>query len=504
MLNVDDVGLRHEWLEGYEFVDYRVIGIPVYRLVTDAIVLARTPLSSLQSFILRSIALKLGDTRDIANTLGLDFETTEKVVGVLKGDSLIRECFDPARSMDVLEMTVRGDEVLKEDGQVAPQERTEFVEFEGWLRKPIRIRQDSLFSARQIRDQGGLLMPSIPSKPPRLSEISMGDVETVLRGRDVLESGERLLEMKRIVRRLLKYRVGIGILHRRIEGNELRLTTVMVGGAPSEEHGWVFASGGYLKRKDLIHGVRADLIRRRMRECVGEEAWLCSLPAVEFATRRRGLFDAKARQENVRLALASEDGTGRRQALESELMLSSNSVRQALMALEDVPVRPVSPLEYSTLLVDALRFGERAVLIDTIGLDSSILRTDILDLIEAKVKEGVRIVIRCNQNYDRKKGRIAPAVERLLSLRSYDRFSLISRPRNAVFFLLRDESFALLSNRPFLMNTAERERFFCQMGYLIREPKLTSQTLKASGPLIDSLENSRQRMCKFGCSFDPA
>ena len=380
-------------------------------------------------------------------------------------------------------MTARGQEVLEEDGKIAPQERTEFIEYEGWLRKPIRIRPDSLFSARQILDQGGLIMPSIPSKPPKLTEVSIGEVETVLRSRDALESSERLLEMKRIVRRLLKYRAGIGILHRRTDGNELRLSTVMAGGAPSEEHGWAFASGGYLKRKDLIHGVRSDLIRKRMQECVGEEAWSCCISLEEFATRRRDLFDAMKRQQNVRLSLASEERMEHRKALESELALASESVTQTAATLEDVPVRPVSPLEYSTLLLEALRFGVTAILIDTIRLESSVIRTEILDLMESKLRDGVRIVIRCNQNFDNKKGGFAPAIERLLSLRTYDGFSFIARPRNAVFFLLRDETFALLSNRPFLAANADRERFYCQMGYLIRDPNLTREALRASGPV---------------------
>lgn len=478
------MGLCHEWLEGHEFVDYRLIGIPVYRLITDSIFLARTPLSSLQSFILRVVGMKLSNTEEIAMMLGLDINTTEKVVGVFKADALIRtRCVDSARSVEVLELTSRGHEVLKEDGSVAPQERTEFIEYEGWLRKPIRIRPDSLFSARQILEQGGLIMPSIPSKPPRLAEVSIAEVEAVLRSRDALDSGERLLEMKRIVRRLLKYRAGIGIVHRRMDSNELRLAIILTGGAPSEEHGWAFASAGYLKRTDLIHGVRSGPIRRRMRECVGEEAWSCCISTEEFTIRRRELFGTMRRRESIRLSLAIEEGVVQRKVLESELVEASESAAQAAMALEDLRVRPVSPLEYATLLMDALRFAETAVLVDTVRVESVVLRVEILDLMESKLKEGVRVVIRCNQNLEGKMSEMAPAVGRLVSFRKYGGFSIISRPRNAVFFLVRDDTFALLTNRPLLCTNADRDRFFCQMGYLITDSKLTGRVLKSTGPV---------------------
>lgn len=46
-------------------------------------------------------------------------------------------------------------------------------------------------------------MPGIPGKAPKIDDVSLQDVEKVLRLRDVLDPDERLLAMKRIARRLL-------------------------------------------------------------------------------------------------------------------------------------------------------------------------------------------------------------------------------------------------------------------------------------------------------------
>ena len=88
MLDFNDIALEHEWLEGHELVDCRLIGIPVYRLVTDNIVLAKTPLSSLQSFVLRSIEIGMTNAEEISSSLGLDIATTQKVMGVLRWSGL--------------------------------------------------------------------------------------------------------------------------------------------------------------------------------------------------------------------------------------------------------------------------------------------------------------------------------------------------------------------------------------------------------------------------------
>ena len=482
MLDFDDIALDHECLEGHEFVDYRLVGIPVYRLVTDNIVLAKTPLSSLQSFVLRSIEIGMRSTEEISNSLGLDIATTNKVVGVLGSEAFVESNADAVHSSEGLRLTSHGQEVLNEEGSVAPEERTEFVEYEGWLRKPIRIGLNSLFSPKQLIAQGALIMPGIPGKPPKIDDISLQDVEKVLRLRDALESDERLLDMKRIARRLLKYRAAVAMLHRRVNDGDLRLS-VVISGAPSNEHGWAFAAGGCLKRTDLIRGVNAGPISRRLRECLGEDAWSSCLSVEEFYFRRKEWIDAVRRVQNIRNSLAITEGSLQRSDLEEGLDVATEFSRKAATAIEEIPVRPVSPLEYPGLLMEALEGASAAVLIDTARLDPSFLRSEVLDLIEDKLRDGVRIAIRLNRKIDFGERPTPAPIERLLSFRKREHFSLSTRPRGAVFFLLRDDTFSLLSNRPILAARADDQRFFCQKGYLIRDRQLSIHARNISGPI---------------------
>ncbi len=222
---------------------------------------------------------------------------------------------------------------------------------------------------------------------------------------------------------------------------------------------------------------------RRLRECLGEDAWSSCVSVEEFFVRRKEWIDAVRREENIRNSLAIAEGHLQREELEERLDVATESRTTAKNAITEAPVRPVSPLEFPTLLLDALKGASAAVLIDTVRLDPSVLRSEILDLIEDKLSDGVRIAIRCNQKFDFGERSPSAPVERLLSFRQSRQFSISTRPRGAVFFLLRDDTFSLLSNRPILATRADDHRFFCQKGYLIRDQQLSSHARGLSGPI---------------------
>ncbi len=481
MVNLEEVVAKYEWYEGYELVDFRLIGIPVYRLVLDTIALAKTPLSALESYFLRCVQIGVISSRDIAETLGLTSQIAEKVVGTLQSEGYLKELTDDEGHIS-FSLTKRGKQVLGEDGEIAPEERTEFVEYDGWLRRAVRLYLDNQFTPKQIIGQGGIILPAIPGKPPRLEEIARVDVEKVLRMSDKLDDGEKLLEIKRINKRILRYRPAAGLVYRSVTGTDLRFA-VILGNNLSEEHGWAFAGGGGLKRTDVLHGKSPGPLSRRIRKIMGEEAWKARVPVNEFTEKRRELNEALGRKERLFDVLAKAREQTKRRDLESELSEVVDEIVELDSVIQAYPVRPVSPLENFELLKEAIISAKHALMIDTTGFDPLVLRTDLIDSIQKKVKEGVNIVVRCNQKLHDQNRVLQPTVEQLKTMSEKTHLCIERRPKGAVFSVMKDDDFVLLSNRPFLKTSLDENRFNCQMGYIIRGVELCKCARELSGPV---------------------
>jgi hypothetical protein len=147
---------------------------------------------------------------------------------------------------------------------------------------------------------------------------------------------------------------------------------------------------------------------------------------------------------------------------------ASEGVLQAEAQLQAFPARPVLPFELPELLADALERCERILMISSRDLDQSVVDGQFVRRVEAALKRGVRVQIALAELGGAKN--LAVELERLRG--RHQNLELSTGKRGNFHYLVCDDRFAVVSNKPFLSSQAKVRKFHHIVGYLLQAPEL--------------------------------
>ena len=152
------------------------------------------------------------------------------------------------------------------------------------------------------------------------------------------------------------------------------------------------------------------------------------------------------------------------------------ALEEAHEALLQFPARPVAPYELVELLDRALETSSRNLVISSRTIDRSVVDAQFLKRLEALLAGGTRVSLSLGEV--RVDGP-APEVERLRT--RYPRLEISLGKRGQFHYLISDNSFAAVSNRPFLSNVGKVRSFHHVVGYLLQKPALVEAFARRVG-----------------------
>ncbi|MBY5487104.1 hypothetical protein E0H36_25760 [Rhizobium leguminosarum bv. viciae] len=457
---------------GYDLVDVKRCGLPVFRLTVEAITLRRQTLPTIQEFILKSLLVGEDTSSGAAALLGLEIKLVEENISRMTMDQMISEVAETI-GQPRFQVTELGKERLLH-GQNKPHDETLVFDFDALCNSPVKLSGGQIETAKQLRqDQAVLLQP--PSlDPPNLQSLPLHTIGQAVRRISGKEFDKQILGLRRILRSQMMFRPAIGLLFRSRASGDVELGLV-VDDKLSETHEIEFSRAGGIKKTGFVRGSWANDCSR-IRTWIGDYLWskvadeqaeTLLLKLNHFTKDRIDLIEKHERKRRGRSKLRAQDLRSV-EDLDREVL----SVRQQLDA---IPLRFTSTLEVDALLREALENSERELVISIDGFDALGMSRQIVHQISNLV-ETVKVEIETDDLIHPEptgaKGEFEPSVQ-LWSLASLQRRLNLSQRASSMSglsIIVRDRSSALITTRSLFKSPDGRPTFRIQTAYVTKDP----------------------------------
>ncbi|MDX0537064.1 hypothetical protein GOC55_27020 [Sinorhizobium medicae] len=482
---VREFGLR----PGFDLVDVKKCGLPVFRLTVEAITLRRQNLPTIQEFILKSLMIEDATAVEIAAMLGLAVRHVEENLTRLLFEQLVAETSDPLSKIKY-RMTDLGKERL-ESGQSWPQDETLVFDYDLLLQSPVKLTDAQVEGAKGARQDGTLLLPAASLDPPGLETLPLNTLSQAVRRIGGKEFQKQILGLRRILRHQMMFRPATGLLFRNRVTGDLELGLV-VDDKLSERHEIEFSRTGGLKKAGFIKGSWSE-DSGRIRAFLGGSIWSKiaddQAEAVQLKLRQLG-------RERVELVEMHERKRRSRDKLKGHPLQTVDDLDRQIAALtvqlDGLPLRSVSPPELGNLFKDALEHTESELIVSIDAVEQEGMTRQIVGQL-GKLAEHTSVVIMTNDPIDSKpigeKGKFEPGVQ-LWSLANVNRRLVLSErgsELHSLSFLVRDRRLAVIAAGPIVKPADRRPHFRVRTAYVTNDldiVELVRQKLGNGVPVV--------------------
>ncbi|CAH0270211.1 hypothetical protein SRABI05_03748 [Agrobacterium fabrum] len=456
---------------GFDLVDVRKCGLPVFRLTVEAITLRRQTLPTIQEFILKSLMIGDAAAMEIAAMLGLAVRHVEESVTRMMFDQLICETTDSLTDVRY-RLTELGKERL-ENGQSRPQDETLVFDYDLLLRAPIKLTDAQVESPKGARQDGTIMLPPQSLDPPDLQVLPFNTLREVVRRIGGKEFQKQILGLRRILRRQTMFRPAIGLLFRNRLSGDLELGLV-VDDKLSDRHEIEFSRTGALKKAGFIKGSWAeDSSRIRTLLGVGYWATLADDQAEGIQSKIRDL----GRERSELVEKHERKRRSRDKLKDHHLQTVENLDRQIISMkaqLDALPLRSISPAEVTMIFRDALENTESELLFSIDAIEPEGMSRQVVGQI-GKLADRASVDIRTNDPITPvpvgEAGKFEPGVQ-LWSLANVNsRLTLSERTSelHGLSILVRDRRLAIITAGPIVKIADRRPHLRVQTAYVTHD-----------------------------------
>jgi hypothetical protein len=482
---VREFGLR----PGFELVDVKKCGLPVFRLTVEAITLRRQNLPTIQEFILKTLMLEETTAADIASILGLATRHVEESLTRLLFEQLVSETHDPLSKIKY-RLTEFGKERL-ENGQSRPQDETLVFDYDLLFQSPIKLSDAQVEGAKEARLDGALLLPAATLDPPPLQTLALNKLGQVVRRIGGKEFQKQILGLRRILRHQMMFRPATGLLFRNRLTGDLELGLV-VDGKLSERHEIEFSRTGGLKKAGFIKGSWSE-DSGRIKTFLGPNAWSKS------ADEQAETIQAKLKdlgRERAELVEMHERKRRSRDKLKSHNLQTVEDFDRQIAAtsaqLSALPLRAVNPSELVTLLRDAFENTESELIFSIDAVDHESMSRQLVSQL-GKLAERAVVQIMTNEPIDSlpigDKGKFEPGVQLWSMANVNRRLNLTQRgsESHGLSVVVKDHKLAIIGAGSFEKAVGRRPHFRVQTAYVTSDPgvvELVREKLLSGVPVV--------------------
>jgi hypothetical protein len=298
----------------------------------------------------------------------------------------------PGSTSQVLSLTQKGKQTVREAKLAAPEERTISVDFDGLWRRPIAY-QGWLHKPRELKEAGVKEIPPFPQKRPETADLRVKDVGRILRqpGNPV-EFGRELLGIKAIERRELFFQPALALIYKAKVGDDVQVAFA-VDGRLSTEHEEAFARANGPKKLGILQSLAAS-----------SPSWSdTDLPPVnrvtgvpneqELEAMKQAAAAAQAELTEARQVSQQAETEEEKRQAEQKVEVASKRLTQANSALAAIPVRGLDVHEHPPLLEQALRESKQRLLIISPWIRAKVVNRSFVRQLEHLLKRNVNLFI---------------------------------------------------------------------------------------------------------------
>jgi len=464
---VRDFGLR----PGFDLVDVKKCGLPIFRLTVEAITLRRQSLPTIQEFILKSLMIEDATAIEIATMLGLAGRHIEDNLARLMMEQLVSETTDPLGGIRY-RLTDLGKERL-ESGQSRPQDETLVFDYDLLFQAPIKLADAQVETSKEARQDGTVLVPPSTLDPPDLRTLPLNTLGQVVRRIGGKEFEKQILGLRRTLRHQMMFRPATGLLFRNRLSGDLELGLV-VDDKLSERHEIEFSRTGGLKKAGFIKGSWSE-DTSRIRTFLGPSAWAKVADDQAEAIQLRLKELAKERTELVEM---HERKRRSRVKLKGHHLQTVDDLDRQIVAmkaqLDALPLRAVSPLELGSLLRDVLDHTENELILSIDEVDQEGMSRQIVSQL-GKLVEHAAVEMKTNQPINPmpigEKGKFEPGVQLWSLANLHRRLTLSERGSelHGLSILVKDRRLAIIAAGPIFKSADRRPHFRIQTAYVTND-----------------------------------
>ena len=172
-------GMRAAW---YKLIAYGIVGLPLYRLTTVGLCLAKKSLDPIEEFVLRSVLAGAECVEDVAGVLGLKPSVVEScLANLLRSEYVKVPAGAGTAAPRQVELTPKGKDLARGEEAIIPVEQTVVFYVDGLTRAPRFYPFERLYRPRDLKDLGIPEIRAFPARAPELDEIDIKDVIEVVR-----------------------------------------------------------------------------------------------------------------------------------------------------------------------------------------------------------------------------------------------------------------------------------------------------------------------------------
>jgi len=384
--NPEEVARRHACRPGFRLADYAEVGLPVYRLTVQAYFLSRKQIPPVEEFVLKAIEAGLGSDDEIGGILGLERLIVEDAMASLVQTDDVYLAVPPGGANQVLSLTQKGKQTLRDAKLIAPEERMIYIDFDGLLRKPI-ANQGWLMKPRELRDAGVKEIPPFPQKRPEADDLKVKEVGRILR-----QPGSELLGIKAVERRELFFQPALALVYKAKVGDDIQVAFA-IDGRLSTEHEERFARANGPKKLGILQSLVAS-------EPVCSAADVPTFNTTsgmpneqEQEALKQAAAAAQADLDEARQAAQQADAEEEKQRAEEKVQAASKRLTQANSALAAIPIRGLDVHEHPSLLDQALRESKQRLLIISPWIRAKVVNRSFVRQLENLLKRDVKVYI---------------------------------------------------------------------------------------------------------------
>jgi len=491
-LGVEDIARRFAvGRPGFKLVAAREVGLPLWELPIELLVVEKRDVPPLEEFVLRAVDAGLGSAEQAVGFLGIGERVGAAVVAGLVEDNFLNAAIPSADGEETaLVLTPMGRQVIDSCKISVPETRSFELYYDG-LTRQLFWPETRLDEPRDLQKLGVLEIPAFPFKAPEFDEIAAKDVDRLFREVSAGRSEEARMDVLAVRgyggRRRQLFQRGVALAYRSLDSGDVEIDFFLYG-RPAEEHSRAFAAAEGKRKLGMVSALREGP-QGAVAQVLGEEKAVELASAADVAESVHRM--AQLRDEAAELSLtASAEGDGARE----QLRQLTREIGQIEGDLSDMPARIVEVYEHPEILRKAIRDASSRLLLVSPWVRKAVVTREFARTLEEALDRGVRIFVGYGISEDKEFAKNdEQAVQRLEELAERnDNFSLGLLGNTHAKVLAVDDSFAVIGSFNWLSFRGDPSMGFRdERSFLVRDAEIVGQLFEQYGVQIGaSADNS--------------
>jgi hypothetical protein len=468
-MKAEDVARAHQFREGFRLIDYGEVGLPIFRLTIEAVTTSYRTLPTISEFVMRCLSLDEVSEDKIAGMLGLKADIVNATINSLVADGFVSRL--SALDLHAFKLTDAGEARLMLEREEVLQEEMLVIDYDGICRMPVRLAGESVVRASELKSGGAVEIRPYPAEPPTIAELNIPEVTKVIRRQGGEDFRRNVLALKRIVRRANVFRQAVALVYLADKGKEIQIGFAF-DGKLSEPHERAFAENGGPRKMGFVKAIDESDGRRRLDRLIGKNLVAALPDAASLRSLRMDEATAKAEIRTIAPALEQEGRQRRPNPAQAAMAAAKERHKVAQHAIEALPMRMMAPFEQGELLREAFNTAESKLFASTAGVQAVIVEGYLLREIDNLISRQVDIEIACmvSPQATPRSGNAYDPLAELTKRSMKNSLRLVQTRAKELFFLIKDNDLAVVTNRPFLGEMVRRAGFQRVEGFVTRRP----------------------------------